>query len=125
MPMHRRPSPSAHDLTDEVSREQTRELGLDVLHALPRAPALLDDLLDALGDLGRARAERRGGAREERVRGAEVVQQARAREEVEPRGGGARARERLGVWEEEELEVVDRGEVRAAAAGVGGVLVLG
>ena len=55
------------------------------------------------------------------MRGAEVVQQARAREEVEPRGGGARARERLGVWEEEELEVVDRGEVRAAAAGVNNV----
>ena len=50
-----------------------RELGLDVLHALPRAPALVDDLLDALGNLGRAGAERRGGAREERVRGAEVV----------------------------------------------------
>lgn len=74
MPMHRAPpTPSTHDLAHEVACKQARELRLDVVDALPRAPALVDDLLDALGDLGRARAERRGGAREERVRGAEVV----------------------------------------------------
>ena len=92
-------TPSCH-FVRELTTEHTGELAFEVLHAPLSLLALLDDERDALRSLRWPAREDARGPREQRLHGAEVVEQARAGEEVVAEGSGGRGGRR---GEEEEL----------------------
>lgn len=96
----------------ELTTEHAGELAFEVLYAFFSLLALLDDERDALRSLRRSAREHARGSREQQLHGAEVVEQARAGEEVVAEGSGGRGGRR---GEEEELQRGEGGEVRAAA----------
>ena len=103
-------------LPDHIPCKKPSQLTLNILNSFLRLFTFVEDLSYACRHKRGTATENRCGIREERVCGGDVSNEAWSREEVQPCSGGGGAGERVCVWDEEQLEVVDAWEVGATAS---------